>query len=209
MIQRAAVVILRVKRHTMNIRCTENPVYLVVLHYFEELNLEFECGSRGYSPATSCISVGKFRRNNKCCLSAFLHHRKTLLPPFDNLAKLELDRGLSVDRRIENGAIGERTVVVHFNLVVDSWRLSITFFHFIVYQARLRLFSLLVAIKKTLDVFFAVLVMAVFHCWIAESIYESPAVRTHLLDSLHHALDPFPQELVHLRPVLLQDIHGI
>ena len=157
----------------MNILWQESLVCLVSLHNFEELDLELERGSRGYSPTTSCITVGKFRGDHKCCLSTFLHHRKTLLPPFDYLTKLELDRGLSVDRRIENGAIRECAVVVHFHLVVNSWRFSVTFFHFIVHQARVRLFGFLVAIKKALNVFFAVLLFEPQSVVNSSSIYDT------------------------------------
>src|SRR5262249_11798980 len=82
----------------------------------EQLNLENERGASRDSDLVQ-MTVGDRRRAGQFRLLARLHPLQALGPAGNDLGQRELGRLAALDRAVKDGAVDERTLIVHLDLV--------------------------------------------------------------------------------------------
>mmetsp|Transcript_2155 Transcript_2155/g.2608 ORF Transcript_2155/g.2608 Transcript_2155/m.2608 type:complete len:243 (-) Transcript_2155:210-938(-) len=127
--------------------------YLLCLGDLEQFNLEDESSTRGDGISTSCITVSKIGGNDKSCLATFLHHGKTFLPSLNDLSKGERDCLATFYTGIEDGTIGEGTMVVNLNGVFNGGLSTLANDHGYIDQTTLSLCGIFIAGQKVFNKF--------------------------------------------------------
>src|SRR5262245_7332975 len=88
-----------------------------LLHDLEQLHLEHEGRARLDARGRAALPVGEGRGAHDAALAPDLHALHRFRPAWDDLVQREGGGLLALHRAVEDGAVGERAVVVHLHLV--------------------------------------------------------------------------------------------